>query len=126
MAAGALTTELQLPTATQAIHSSLRVIDNGKHPVIIIIVIVGMKDWSIRWLVSKFFNHHQYVPSSSMIVTQVSAFMPIMTLGFETLVICTENSSFGSSIRSSMIGTLPQSLRSSEEGSNVTMNVVVS
>ena len=61
-----------------------------------------------------------------MIVTQVSAFMPIMTLGFETLVIRTENSSFGSSSRSLMIGTLPQSLWPSEEGSNVTMNVVVS
>ena len=61
-----------------------------------------------------------------MIVTQVSAFIPIMMPGFETLVILTENCSFGSSSRSSMIGTLPQILWPSEEGSNVTMNVVVS
>ena len=62
-----------------------------------------------------------------MIVTQVSLFGLIMTLELELEIptILTENCSFGSSSKSLIIGTLPQSLWPSAEGANVSSSVVL-
>ena len=67
----------------------------------------------------------QYIPSSSMILMQVSAFGPILILGSEVRVMRTENCSVPSlASSSSMIGALPQTVRLPEDGSNTSISVV--
>ena len=69
----------------------------------------------------------QCIPSLSMILTQVSAFWPILSLEFETLVIRTENGSVPSlASESSMTGTLPHTDWPFADGINVRNCVVVS
>ena len=69
----------------------------------------------------------QCIPSLSMILTQVSAFWPILSLEFETLVIRTENDSLPSlASESSMIGTLPHTDWPFADGINVRNRVLVS
>ena len=72
-----------------------------------------------------YFTIQHYLPSSSMIATQLSLLGPIMILGLETLVILIENCSFGSSSISLTIDTLPQTLCPSSEIANVSISVAL-